>query len=97
MPASERDKLVGKEYAGIVTIQSVRVSDDGAATIEAETQSETDKPRVRVRFVTTSTDTVLNTLSRGQVIRVRARLSAFSGSSTAPILNFTEMTIITGG
>ena len=97
MPASERDKLIGKEYAGIVTIQRVRVSDDGAATIDAETQPEPDKPKVRVQFVTTSTDPVLNTLSRGQVIRVRARLKAFSGTSTAPILNFTGMTIITGG
>jgi hypothetical protein len=39
---------------------------------------------------------VLNTLSRGQVVRVRARLSAFSGSATAPILNFVEMALITG-
>jgi hypothetical protein len=96
MPASERDTLVGKEYAGVVTIQSVRLSDDGAATIEAQTQPEAGKPGVRVRFVTSSADTVLNTLSRGQVVRVRARLSAFSGSATAPILNFVEMALITG-
>jgi len=97
MPISERDKLVGKEYAGIVTIQFVRVSPDGGAIIEAKTQPESAKARVRVRFVTTSTDTVLNSLSRGQVIRVRARLSAFFGTSTAPILNFSEMTIHPGG
>lgn len=97
MPASERDKLVGKEYEGIVTIRAVRLSPDGAATIDAETQPEAGKPGVRVRFVTTSTDTVLDSLSREKVIRVRARLKAFSGTSTAPILNFVEMAIIPGG
>ena len=96
MPASERDKLVGKEYEGIVTIRSVRLDPDGAATINAETQAEAGKPGVRVRFVTTSTDTVLDTLSKDKVIRVRARLKAFSGTSTAPILNFVEMAVITG-
>jgi hypothetical protein len=94
--APERDKLVGKEYEGIVTIQSVRVT-DGAATIAAETQPGANKPGVRVRFVTTDTDTVLNAITRGQVVRMRARFKAFSGTATAPILDFTEMTIVTDG
>jgi hypothetical protein len=94
MPAAERDKLLGQEYAGMITINSVRMSPDGAATIEAETQPDAGKPGVRVRFVTTGTDTVLDTLSRGKVLRVRARLTAFSGTATSPVLNFVEMAVV---
>ena len=75
MSEADRTKLVGKEYTGVVTIRTVRLRPDGAAVIEAEAPSEAPseagEPRVRVRFLTHSTDKALDTLSRDLEVRVR--------------------------
>ena len=97
MSEADRTKLVGKEYTGVVTIRTVRLRPDGAAVIEAEAPSEAGEPRVRVRFLTHSTDKALDTLSRDLEVRVRARLSSLAGTATAPVVDFTEMSIVTGG
>jgi hypothetical protein len=85
---ADRQKLVGKVFAGVVSIQGIQVSDDDPSLADVVVRPTDvpargpDAPGLLLRFRTKTDDPAVQALQPTAQVRVRATLKEF-GSSPA--------------
>lgn len=97
--AAQRDALVGRVYAGVITVDAIRLEppDQSVAIIVGAFGGEAGTDRassvIGLRFAASVDDEKVRQLRRGQSVRVRGRLKDFSLGSPASYANFTDLVI----
>lgn len=94
LPAADRDRLVGKTYAGAIVVRAVRLSTDGSALVDAEAVEETPgRSTVVLRFAFPPDDPALAALQPNQPIKIRATLTKIVLTGRLPTLQFSDFVL----
>jgi len=95
---AQKDKLVGKTYAGVITIQAIRLGADPsiasiwALAVEPASTGQ-PAPIVRLTFEAQADNEKVQQLRPNQQVRVRATLKSFSQDRTMASLNFSDLVV----
>jgi hypothetical protein len=95
---TDRDRLIGKAYAGIVSVQAVRLPQGAAvASVVAVPSDSTGTQTIGLRFAIAADDPKLQLLRKGRDIRVRGTLTGFSTDQRVLWADFSDLVIEDGG
>ena len=97
--AAKRDVLVGKVYAGVITVDAIRLEppDQSVAIVlgmlGGPGATEQATSMVALRFTARTDDEKVQQLRRGQSVKVRATLKDFTLGTRTNFANFTDLVI----